>query len=220
MSQYAFSNTLSNYALTSTANAQYAPSNTLSNYALTTTANAQYAPSNTLSNYTLTSVANTVYAPSNYTAYHWNSAQIGSWNYFAPAGSNMLYKIATLGATTDGANASLIEIKGVLGGFTSYDASLIDVCIGTRGGLSVRSLLQQPPATQLFLPIYRCTWKATTIIPCMSSVGDITSSILQSRVMDTKRPHCNRRSVRSLLLLTRRVRTFSRASYLTSSASL
>ena len=144
--QYAPSNTLSNYALTTTANAQYAPSNTLSNYALTTTANAQYAPSNTLSNYTLTSVANTVYAPSNYTAYHWNSAQIGSWNYFAPAGSNMLYKIATLGATTDGANASLIEIKGVLGGFTSYDASLIDVCIGTRGGLSVVGSLTSPTA--------------------------------------------------------------------------
>ena len=151
--KYAQSNTLSNYALTASANIAYAPSNTLSNYHLSSAFNtysnwagSQYAPSNTLSNYVLTTVANTMYAPSNYTAYHWNSVAIGSYNYSVPAGSNMWYKIASLGATTDNGNASLIEIKGIIGGFISSSASLIDVSIGTRGGLTVLGSLSSPSA--------------------------------------------------------------------------
>lgn len=79
----------------------------------------------------------TKYAFSNYMAYNWNSISIGSVNYSVPTGSNIYYKIATLLDTSNGGNASLLEIRGAMGAFVSANTSLIDVSIGTRSGLYI-----------------------------------------------------------------------------------
>ena len=115
--QYAPSNTLSNFALTSTANTQYAPSNTLSNYALTSTANTQYAPSNTLSNYTLASTANTQYAPSNTLS---NYALTSTANtQYAPSNTLSNYALTST-ANTQYAPSNTLSNYQLTSAFTTY----------------------------------------------------------------------------------------------------